>query len=83
MVPPRLPPQLTPEAEAAPSCPYHLKKRRHTSNDNSGEPSMGASSTTLQAFAYTVSTRKVLFSLPFETSKLLFILQRPTFKAPS
>lgn len=44
---------------------------------------MGASSTTLRAFAYTVSTRKVLFSLPFETSKLLFILQRPTFKAPS
>lgn len=53
------------------------------SNDDSGEPSMRASSVTLQAFAYPVSTWKVLSSLPSVTSKLLFILQRPSFKAPS
>lgn len=81
MVPPRLPLWSTPEAVASPPCPYHLKKRRHMSNDDSGEPFMRAFSVILQAFAYPVSTWKVLSSLPSVTSKLLFILQRPSFKA--
>lgn len=82
MAPPRPPPWLTPEVEAAPVGPYHLKERRHMSNDNSGEPSTGAASVTLQVFAYTdFSAWNVLSSLPSVTPKLLFILQRPSFKA--
>lgn len=54
------------------------------SNDNCWEASMGASSVTLQAFVYSVlSAWNVLSSLPSVTSELLFILQRPSFKAPS
>lgn len=83
MVPPRHPLRLTPEAAVSPPCPYHLKKRRHMSNDDSGEPSMGASSVTLQALVYIVSAWKVLSSLPSVTSKFLFSLQRPSLKAPS
>lgn len=54
------------------------------SNGSSGGPSMGASSVALQAFAYTdLSAWNVLSSLPSVTSKLPFILQRPSFNATS
>lgn len=54
------------------------------SNSSSGGRSMGASSVALQVFAYTVlSAWNVFSSLPSVTSKLFFILQRPSFNATS